>query len=243
MTGVTEATPLGARFVHWANLYLFSLNLAWMTTFYNGGWIWIPEDYWPRFELRFLFWKTWIPDPHGILSTLGYALALSVPIFLILLLMARARLARICLRAFAGAFAIVGYPSFALRLTEYFLNDTHIAGHEFGLLLETVAVLGCGVLYYLRRWHLPTGVSVLLLLVHFSLWAWVTHCYASPFTESALFRHHWDVVARIEIWLGICFSMMLHYSFPVIGFLSALSSGLELKLSSPRLPLATWTAP
>jgi hypothetical protein len=227
--------------VHWASLFLFSLNLAWMTTFYNGGWVWIGEDYWPRFERRFLFWQIWMPDPQGILSTLGYALALSIPIFLILLLMARASLARTCLRAFAGAFAIVGYPFFALRLTDYFWNVTHIAGHEFGLLLETVAVLGCGVLYYLRRWPLSTGVSALLLLVHFSLWAWVTHCYASPFTESALYRHHWNVVARIEIWLGICFSMMLHYSFPVIGFLSALSSGVDLKLASGRAPRAPKT--
>lgn len=241
MTGVTEATPWVARFVHSANLYLFSLNLAWMTTLYKGDGLWIRGEYWPHHQLpRFLYLQTWMPDPPVVFFLLACAFALSIPTFLTLLLMARASLARTCLGAFAGAFAIVGYPFFALRLTNYLWDVTRIPGHEFRLLLEAVAVLGCGVLYYLRRWRLPTRVSVLLLLVHFSLWAWATNCYASPFTAMEVYpqRMPWLVKG-----LGICFSMMFHYSFPVIGFLSALSSGLELKLSSPRLPLATGTAP
>ena len=242
MTGLTGPTPRGARFAHWANLYLFSLNLAWMTTAYRGVALLTLSDSWAPTSrlLEFLSREIRMSAPPIALFTVVCAYVLSLPIFLILLLMARALLTRTGSGALAGAFAIVGYPFFALTLTGYLYDEPkNIHAHEFGLLLETVAVLAGGVLYYLRRWPLSTSLSLLLLLVHFGLWAWVTNSYANPHTILILsYPYSWKVVPGIRIWLAISLSMMLHCGFPVIGFLSALSSGLDIRLSSGRLPHA-----
>ena len=264
MTGGTEVTPRGARLVHWANLYLFSLNLAWITTTYKAA-SWTMTDYWllAGRQLLYLYRKIHMPNPPICFFILVWAFALSVPIFLILLLMARASRARTCLRAFAGAFAIVAYPFFALLLsTDWIIGPPEsglgimgplrIPESEWrlllgtsGLLLETVAVLACGVLYYLRRWPHSTRVGALLLLGHFGLWAWVTHCYGNPYailTNSFPYPSKGgSIVPGIKIWLPLSLSMMFLYSFPGIGFLSALSSGLDFRLSSGRAARATGT--
>jgi len=241
-----EVAPWGARLVHWTNIYLFSLNLAWMTTTYNAA-SWDMTHHQPLSDRRllslwFLYQRIEIPAPPIAFFMLAWAFALSLPVFLILFLMARTSLARNCLRAFAGAFAIVGYPFFALFSTDWVFGSLRIPRSELGLFLEAVAVLAFGVLYYLRRWPFSTRASVLLLLVHFGLWAWVTRCCGNPYTELQYSDFFWReggrVVTGIKIWLAISLSSMFLYSFPGIGFLSALSSGLDIRLSSGRPPHA-----
>jgi hypothetical protein len=235
MSGMTGPGSRVARLVPWANMCLFSLNLAWMTIWYEGGFhfSW-PHPHWP---VRILYWPFWMPEPPVVLGHVVWSFALSIPIFLVLLLLARVARAHLFLRAFPGAFAIVGYPFFALRLNGIIFHSPRIPGHEFWLILETVAVLACGVLYYLRRWPLPSATGVLLLLAHFSFWGWMTESYCNLFDRISAYPPEWRL-PPLEVVLGVCIIMLFHYGFPAIGFLSALSSGLYLKLSSDRAPRA-----
>jgi hypothetical protein len=179
-----------------------------------------------------------MPEPTVELGQVVWSFALAIPIFLVLLLLARVARAHLFLRVLPGAFAIVGYPLFALRLNAILFGSPRIPGHEFWLILETVAVLACGVLYYLRRWPFPPAAGVLLLLAHFSLWGWVNEDYGSLFALISQYPSEWRLPA-VEVVLGICICMLSRYGFPAIGFLSALSSGLHFKLSSDWASHAT----
>jgi hypothetical protein len=234
----TESEPRLARLVTWANLFLFSLNIAWMTSWYKGPYsVWFHWVYWPppHWPARIFHWRFWMPEPPFVLFDVVFALALSVPIFLALLPLARFARAHVLLQALPGAVAIVGYPLFALCQSGFIFGSPRIPGHEFLLILETVAVSACGVLYYLRRLPLPPVAGVLLLLAHFGLWGWVTANYANLFALIRLYPPEWRLPA-LEMVSGICIMTLYHYGFPLIGFLSALSSALCLRLSFGQAP-------
>jgi hypothetical protein len=98
-----------------------------------------------------------------------------------------------------------------------------------------LAVSACGVLYCLGRLRLPVAVGLLLLLAHFGLWGWVTANYANLFVLIRLYPPQWRLPA-LEVVCGICIMMLYHYGFPLIGFLSALSSALCLRSSLGQGP-------
>jgi hypothetical protein len=181
-------------------------------------------------------WHFWMPEPGAVLRQVAYSFALCIPLFIVLFLLARLSVANAYLRALAGGFAISGFPLFALGFS----------GHHFGpqvawLLLETMAVLACGALYYMRRWPLPGALGVALLLLHFGLWAWATGYHASPLMMIGRYPS-WRGFSAIQAGLGVCIMMMYHNGFPVIGFVSALCSGLDIKLLSLRTPDAAAAA-
>jgi hypothetical protein len=84
--------------------------------------------------------------------------------------------------------------------------------------LETLAVLLCGGLYHLRKWPVSEGLSLVLLFLHFGLWAWVSGCWVSPMQEVRIYGIGG---------LGICISRAFYFGFPVLGFLSTLGWALH----------------
>jgi hypothetical protein len=179
-----------------------------------------------------------MPEPPTVLGQVLLSFSLGMSLFLILLLVAHLQAARAVLRAVPQSVAIVGYPLFAIYLNGFYFDSPRIAGREFWLTLETVAVLAGGVLYYLRKWPVRWTVGALLLMLHFSLWAWETRSYASLLAEIGAYPP-WKGLLGLQVGFGICISMFFHYGFPAIGFLSALVSGLYLKLAFDSAPRAT----
>ena len=243
MSGKTEPTPWGARLVRRADLFLFSLNLAWMSTWYLLDWTSICRVLPLRGDVDEVFhWHFWMPEPGFVLRQVVYSFALCIPFALVLFLLARVSLAGAYLRVIAGAFAITGFPFYALCVGGPFSGRFILyPGYELELTFEAVAVLVCAVLYYLRRWPVPTAASLLLLLLHFNLWAWLTGNHVGPFALIGAFPA-WFKMSALQIGLRVCIIMMYHNGFPVIGFLSTLGSSLDLKLSSDRASRATGPA-
>jgi len=125
-------------------------------------------------------WHFWMPEPGLVLRQVVYSFALCIPFALVLFLLARVSLAGAHLRVIAGAFAITGFPFYAL-------------------------------------------------------------CVGGPFALIGAFPA-WFKMSALQIGLRVCIIMMYHNGFPVIGFLSTLGSGLDLKLSSDRASRATGPA-
>jgi len=239
--GSRALRPLG-----WVQLFLFSLNLAWIAVWYElyrklGFFLgfWLDAD-WP---VRYLGWRVplWMPESPWVLHQVVLSFIFCIPVLLGFLFLARLSAANVLLRAFAGAFAIAAYPLFALSFPEFFACRSGIKGNETLLSIETVLVLVWGVLYYLRKCSLSWAVAVPLLLSHFSLWAWKAGDYTSILRIIDAYPHgfihnphYWSGWLVILEGFGISVSMLFYYGFPVIGFLSALSSGWYLKLASDR---------
>jgi hypothetical protein len=190
----------------------------------------------------------WMPEPGWVTRQVVYSFVLCIPFSLVLFLLARLCPVDWYLRAIAGAFAITAFPFHAFYSDQFAHYSEYVElPLAFGVMvflalaLEPVALLVCAVLCYVRRWRIPIALSALALLLHFSLWAWVTGNYAGPFALVGRFGP-WITLSTLQIGLRVCIMMMYHNGFPAIGFLSALSSGLDLKLSSGRAPRAPRTA-
>jgi len=134
----------------------------------------------------------------------------------------------------AGPVAITGFPLYYL-FGRYRFNPAFILypGHCLELTLETLVVLTCGVLYYLRRWPIPSAVSLVILLGHFILWAWVTGNHANPFVLRHTILPEYRM-STLGVAFRVCVMMIYFNGFPAIGFLSASAAALDLKLSSQQ---------
>jgi len=242
MGGVGGSAPWVGKVVRRANLFLFSLNLAWMTTWYllqrtslcNG---------WPLQGdvVRISHSYFWMPEPGVVVRQAAYSFVLCVPFVFVLFVLARFPRVSAFLRAAAGAFALTGFPILALWFCSEFLNLAHWLDHIVWLIPETVAVLACGTLFYLRKWPLPGVVNIALLLAHFSLWAWLTGQYTPPFAFINAFPPELRR-SVLEVGFRLCIMTMYHDGFPVIGFLSALIAAMDLKLAGSRATKATMPA-
>lgn len=242
MAEIAERRKRVAKLVGWATRALLALDLSWMMIWRERTFSppWFSRFCWPyaHWPVRLLFWWFWMPEPPTVLGQVALSFLLSIPIFLFLLLLMRVSLTRVFLGFFTAIFAIAGYPFFALRFPDYFMYPQRITGYGPLLLLETMAVLSGAILFYLRKLLLPSTAGVLLLLLHFGLWAWLTGNYVFPSSLIAAYPTWWRL-PRLEVEVGICVDLLFYFGFPVIGLLSALSSGLDLKLSSDRTPRAT----
>jgi hypothetical protein len=133
-----------------------------------------------------------------------------------------------------GAVAITGFPLYAL-FEDYRFKSAFILypGHCLELTLETMIVLTCGVLYYLRRWPVPPAVSFVILLGHFILWAWVTGKHANPLALAGTILPEYRM-STLGVAFRVCVMMIFFNGFPALGFLSASAAALDLKLSSQQ---------
>ena len=237
MSEVREPAPGASKVARRANIILFSLNLAWMTIWYLVGHTSLGLS-----DVNTVFhWHFGMPEPGWVARQVVYSFVLCMPFSLVFFLLARVSRAGRHLGAIGGAFAITAFPFHALYTGEFVFNpkylDVQLALRVMVfviLVLEPVALLVCAVLYYVRRWAVPIALNAVVLLLHFSLWAWVSGNYAGPLALIRIFAP-WPRAPALQIGLRVCIMMIFHNGFPAIGFLSALSSGLDIKLSSDRL--------
>lgn len=232
MGRIAEPPSRTAKLVGWAQLSFFSLNVAWIAVWCQP----LKLYFWEHAHWMLLY-KDWrlplaMPQGPGVLIQVMLSFVLSVPLFLVLLLLVRVTAVEGFLRAFAGAFAVVAFPFYVLYVSYAFSWGyppyPSVAEHARLLFVETLVILACGVLYYLRIRTISWAVSLLVLLLHFCLWAWKagTYTFAS-----------WDDYSSYPLMpIPILIGYAHFYGFPVIGFLSALSSVIYLKLSFDRLP-------
>ncbi len=183
MTIMMRLTPATKeRILQWTHELLFSMNCAWMMVWVNRQrerpWIFPWTEQVP-FLLRW-YRHIHLIEPTSVLEQVVWSILAGVVIWIVLRLLARFILTRIVLRDFAGPFALAGFPFFALCFSGAFFNPPRISTHGTLLLLETVAVLICGILYSLRKWPLPVPLNIFFLFLHFGLWAWVTGNYIDP---------------------------------------------------------------
>lgn len=217
-------------------LYLSSLNVAWITVWYEGGhsqghvlfsWRHV------ALYLQQLSWRLRLVEPATVLEQVVWSITLSVPIFTFLLLLTHLRPFRHSICILATLFAIAGFPIYALCFPFDFpfhlypppLADFSsppliiVASNRFWLSMEVAATLFGGILYCLRKWKVSLVATVLLLFLHFSLWAWLTHGYVTP---------RWEIRAYGSWSWAALISTAFYFGFPVLGLLSTLSAGVYL---------------
>jgi hypothetical protein len=165
-----------------------------------------------------------MPESRAVLGQVVLSFLIASLLFMFLRLISRFVETKEFLRTIAGATALVGFPLFALSFQFYFggpiyFLSYHSAGFYY-LLVEVLVVLVCGVFFYLRKWPVPTLPSILLLVFHFGLWAWITGSYLSFTMMDALFRYGI---------LAFLFWTIFDCGLPIIGFLSSLTWSLYIK--------------
>jgi hypothetical protein len=206
-----------------AHEYMFSLNLAWaivwvegVNTKYIGGPV--VAAYFVRFFRKTIPFLA-EPDSVVLLELVVWPFILAVVFFAFLRLSSRLAATDVALRTVAGASAIAMFP-LAMWIPSgpaYQIAPYHIAP------LEVIVVVVCGVLHYLRKTLLSTPLMLIVLLVHFTIWAWLRGSYFDVFAcisdyRSSTYYHPWGRT------LSVCSLKMLYtFGFPVIGLLASLT--------------------
>jgi hypothetical protein len=206
--------------VGWTHEFLFSLNCSWV-------WIWIERGRpsWPFLverspRLMRLYGSFRLSEPPTVLDQVMWSLVLGVLIFLVLRVIAHLDVTRFVLCTFAGGFALVAFPAFYLFFPAHALGPFETLRHPIALLVELVVVVVFGSLFYLKRFPIPFAASIVLLLLHFGLWACVTSSYVNVHSE----------ISRYGLWNpGTWISTVFYCGFPVIGFLSTVAWGLYIR--------------
>lgn len=178
-------------------------------------------------------------EPEVVVMQALWSFLLATLIFLVLRILARFSPTSGFLSALAGLIALVGFPLVALRFPALFnqpepLLDRFAVGFLW-LYCEVALSLICGLLYYLRKWPLPAIPTILLLILHFSFWAWLTGEHVNLVAEA---RSYGSV--RPAFWIAVIF----YWGFPVFGFLSSLIWGLYVRpQASETFPKRAAVAP
>lgn len=237
MSRIAEPTSRVVRLVGWGQLFLFGLNVAWITAWCKPDWDF--KLFIVRYDqLSLRFWELPLTMPEGAapLHQVMLTLVFSVPFFIGVLLLVRVAAVEVFLRAFAGAFAIAAFPLVALHFGFPVFGPVYPpypSGTESApWLLQILGVLGVGVVYYFRRRSFPWALGLLVLIFHFSLWAWKAGTYTYTYNW---WRYYSSYPYPLIV---ILVDYTYFFGFPVIGFLSALSTGWYLRLSSDQAPRA-----
>lgn len=217
MPGTTRPMPKVPAPVTWRTICLFSLNLAWAAVWHERvrshaifSSVRIAQ------YMQELSTRLRMEEPTTVLEQVMWSAALSVLVFIAVSLLTRL-LHQNFVYGFVGFFAIGGFPVLALCFPSDFFYPTRITSYAYWLILETAAGLLCGLFYYLRKMPVQPALGILFLLLHFSLWSWVTGNYVNPFRE----------VRAYSLWsLAIWISATFYLGFPVLGFLTSFVSGV-----------------
>jgi hypothetical protein len=164
--------------------------------------------------VRYLYTHTRFVEPQTVIEEVCWSLVVGVSIFLLLRLLSQFWLIGALMRTVAGAVALAGFPIFAAAFPFAFFYPLRIEAYAPLFLVETLVVLVCGILYYLRKWPLPAGLGVALLFLHFGLLAWVSGCWVSPLQEVRVYG-----IGSVGIWISTAF----YLGFPLLGFFSSLT--------------------
>lgn len=208
---------MGQR-MRWLHEIFFSLNLAWIAV-----WRWRMGRSVPLYPLpvvRYLYGHTHFVEPQTVIEQVCWSVIVGMFIFVLVRLISRLWLVEALMRTVAGALALAGFPFFSLTDRFAHLMPLRTDAYAPFLLFETLVVLLCATLFYVGKWHLPAGLSIALLFLHFTLWAWITETWVSPIREIRGYG-----LASLGIWI----STLFHFGFPLLGFLSSLAWARYLK--------------
>jgi hypothetical protein len=222
-------------------LGLISLNAAWLMVWYQRVRSHVLFS-WNQaaFYLQHLSWHLRLVEPATVLEQVVWSLALSMPIFMLLLLLTYVQRLPRSIGLVAWCFCVSGFPAYALcfpfdfpfhfyppPLSDFSSPPLIIVGsNRIWLALETAAVLFGGILFYVRKWLAPLVPTILLLFLHFSLWAWLTHSYVTP---------EWEARAYGSWSSSVLISTACSFGFPVLGFISTLCTDLYLRRADDSL--------
>jgi hypothetical protein len=169
-----------------------------------------------------------MPEPRTVLGQIVGSFVLGLLGLILMRMLGRFPIYIAFLRAVPGVVAIVGFPLFALNFRDaYFIGPIHF--YRFGDLgqycigLEILLALVCGAVHYLGKWKIPSPLGVLLLALHFALWAWLTESYMM-WRGGGAFIHDFGFLSLIAWSFFDC-------GFPVIGFMAVLTWGIYVTLS------------
>jgi hypothetical protein len=192
---------------------LFSLNLAWIL-------VWHERVFSKRQSslAHYLYTHIRFIEPETVPEQVCWSVIVGVSIFLLLWLLAQFSMTETLMRTLGGAVSFAGFPLLVVTFPFAFFSPLRIEAYSPVFVFETLVVLLCGALYHLRKWPVPEGLSLVLLLLHFGLWAWVSGCWVNPV---------WEVRDYGIGGLGIWISTAFYLGFPVFGFLSTLSWALN----------------
>jgi hypothetical protein len=207
-----EKTAVVGRHLRWIHEFLFSLNLGWIAVWHER--MSRSTPLYPLPVVRYLYWHTHFVEPQTVIEQVCWSIIVGVSVFALFRLLSRLWLTEALMRTVAGAVALAGFPFFALTDRFAHLAPLRIEAYAFFLVFETLVVLLCAIFYYLRKWPLPAGPSVILLFLHFSLWAWATGSWVNPLQEVRGYGF-----GGVGIWI----STLFHFGFPLMGFLSSLT--------------------
>jgi hypothetical protein len=226
---MNKTISISNRWLRWVHEYAFSLNLTWIIVWFErvhskglGG------HSLARFVAHLVGSAYQLVSPIGgytILEQVVWSFGVATITFLVLRLMSGLVLTDVALRTIAGAAAIATFPTATLSLGLAY-PDCCAEIDRAGLALETVAVLICGIFFYLRKSWIPGMLMILLLILHFSFWAWATSSYVTVpeiFRDMSAFRnseyyHPWTRTVGV---LG--FKAVFRCGSPIFGLIAGLT--------------------
>jgi hypothetical protein len=222
------------RGLQWTLEYTFSLNLAWMI-------VWIERVKTPIMSGSVFSWVSALTaradqlvspiGGHTVLDQLIWSYIIAAVIFIVLRQLSRFDLAILVLRGAVGLAAIAAFPIAAL-----FFGVAHptccVGTYRVALALESLIALTCGITYCLARRRISGLLLIIVLVVHFSIWAWATTSYISipAFVDALRSNEYYHPWTRTIGSLG--FAIAFNFGFPVIGLLSGLTWVRYLKSQS-----------
>lgn len=173
------------------------------------------------FLVRHIYQHAPTIEGQTVLEQVVCSIALAILILAFLRLLARLRVRGVLFVSLAGPFAVAGFPVVALRFPFCFLQglayENRFAIASPWLWCELALALTCAIIYHVRKLPLPAVTGILLLILHFGFWSWLTGTHASPVREAGAYG---------SMGLAFLISMMFYWGFPVLGFLAALMWGL-----------------
>jgi hypothetical protein len=191
---------------------LFSLNLAWIL-------VW-PERTRSKLQsslAHYFYTHIRFIEPQTVIEQVCWSVIVGVSIFLVLWLFSKFWTTETFMRTVGGAMSFTGFPLLVMTVPLLFFPPLTIEKYAPILVFETLLALLCGGLYHLRKWPVPEALSLVLLFLHFTLWAWVSGCWVSPMQEVRVYG-----IGSLGIWVSTAF----YFGFPFLGFLSTLSWAL-----------------
>ena len=138
------------------------------------------------------------------------SLLLATIIFLLMLVLRYFSRLRSFILISAGGVSVAAYPISCLWSQWHLLRISPAAA--LGLLLEILTVVVSAILYLHRRWPIPQRPTIVLLAMHFGLWAWVSGNFgvALDIARGPSYSGSWTVI----------FNALF---LPVLGFLASIS--------------------
>jgi len=215
---------------------MFALNLAWII-------VWIERVRTPMFGGRALSdyiavlvrgaYQFVLPiGGPTILDQLTWSFVVATIGFFLLRLLSRFAITDVALRTVAGVAAIAAFPiaNLVFGLT---YSSCCVKASKMGLAFELIVVLICGILFYPGKRWIPGPLMIVVLVLHFTMWAWETSSYFNipAFVSDMRSFEYYHPWRRTLGSLG--FKMVFTFGFPAFGLLASVIWVRYVRRSQP----------